>query len=183
MSAEGFSRTGPRARSAARLFALVWASLLLAACCSEKSPAVQQQANAAAAAGAAAATGIPASVATPATATPDASGQPQLMTFETMARDGVNLTAELVSASCEGDVASGAVVRLGWTSTVPGINGIRVSVVDDKGAKVWAEGGISGNETTGAWVKDGLTFRFEDKANRASLGEVRAVSGRCGSGE
>lgn len=152
---------------AARWLSPVLATVVLAACCSEDSPLIQQQRAAKTAA---------AEAATRTTTARVPGGQ--WMEFEVQAPEGVALKPEVVQASCS--AGANATVRITWS--VPGVGFVRVSAGDASGFKVWTEGGGEGTGTTGDWVRDGTTFRFEDPASGLVLGHVRAIGLPCTGG-
>ena len=154
--------------------------LLLAGCCSEDSAVVQQNARADAPVASVAETGVSEIVAVPDPEESRGTGQHQPMTFKIAAREGMKVSVDLVSTACVEGVATDGSIKVMWESTLPGTTGIRVSIDDGVTQKVWAEGGAVGSETTGAWVKDGMVFQFEDMVSQVRLGEIHITARACG---
>lgn len=140
--------------------------LLLAGCCSENSPIVQQLRAQQAAVAQAGYTST----------TVAADG----IEFAIEAREGVELVPEVVAGGCGGGMAT---VRITWNVGLAGVNRVRAQVGEGADAAVWADGGGQGAALTGPWVGDGTVFVFSDLASETRLGTVRAIARPCAGGQ
>lgn len=93
--------------------------------------------------------------------------------------DGLVIQPKVLRVNCSGAAGASAEVEVNWTSDIPGLAFVQITVGSlTQAPKVWVEGGGAGSETTGAWINDGSVLTLLDGTGR-TLGTVRAMSTAC----